>query len=165
MTVQTQGFTAHGLGASPAQQGPFGPGFSPPIGAEQLFGVPQQYGGQSPYGMQSPYGYQQWPQANSPYGPQTASGGAQQVIQQLAHLIATAQQVIVPQAVGLAVQQVCQQLPQLIAQLAMQQFPGQQPSGQQFAGQPAGPWGQQSWAPQPMASVFGQAGRPYSFLS
>ena len=80
-----------------------------------------------------------------------------------------------PQAVGLAVQQVCQQLPQLIAQLTVQQFPaqqpagqqfpGQQPAGQQFAGQPMGPWGQQSWAHPPMASTFGQAGRPYSFLS
>lgn len=164
MTVQTQGFTAQGLGASPAQQGVFGPGF-PPISAEQLSGVPQQYGAQSQYGTQSPYGYQQWPQIQSPYGGQTPSGGTQQVIQQLAQLIATAQQIIVPQAAGLAVQQVCQQLPQLIAQLAVQQFPGQQPSGQQFAGQPIGPWGQQSWAHLPMASMFGQAGRPYPFLS
>lgn len=161
MTVQTQGFTAPGLGASPAQQGLFGP----PIGTEQLFGVPQQHGAQSPYGTQSPYGYQQWPQIQSPYGAQAPSGGAQQAIQQLAQLIATAQQVIVPQAAGLAVQQVCQQLPQLIAQLAVQQFPGQQPAAQQFAGQPAGPPGQQSWAQPPMAGMFGQAGRPYSFLS
>jgi hypothetical protein len=160
MTVQTQGFTAQGLGASPAQQGLFGPGFPPPIGAEQLFGVPQQYGAHSPYGTQSPYGYQQWPQNQSPYGAQTPSGGAQQVIQQLAQLLATAQLIIVPQAAGLAVQQVCQQLPQLIAQLATQQFTGQQPAGQQFAGQPTWPWGQQ-----PMASMFGQAGRPYPFLS
>jgi hypothetical protein len=165
MTVQTQGFTAQGLGASPAQQGLFGAGFSPPIGAEQLFGVPQQSGAQPPYSTQSPYGYQQWPQTQPPHGAQTASIGAQQVIQQLAQLIATAQQIIVPQAVGLAVQQVSQQLPQLVAQLATQQFTGQQPAGQQFAGQAMGPWGQQPWAQQPMVGTFGQPGRPYSFLS
>ena len=160
MTVQTQGFTAQGLGASPALQGLFGYGFPPPIGGEQVFGVPEQYGGQAPYGTQSPYGYQQWPQTQSPFGAQLPSGGAQQVIQQLAQLLATAQQIIVPQAAGLAVQQVCQQLPQLIAQLAAQQFAGQQP-----AGQAVWPGGQQSWAPRPMASMFGQAGRPYPGLS
>lgn len=164
MTVQTQGFTAQGMGASPAQQGLWGPGFPPPIGAEQVFGVPQQYGGQPPYGTQSPYSYQQGPQTQLPYGTQIPAGGTQQLIQQLAQIIATAQQIIVPQAAGLAVQQVCQQLPQLIAQLAAQQFTGQQP-WQQFAGQPMGLWGQQPSAQPPTAGVFGQAGRPYSFLS
>jgi hypothetical protein len=156
MTVQTQGFTTQG--ASPGQQSPFSPGFPTPPGAEQLFGVQQPYSVQSPYGQPSPYGYQQWPQTQPPYGAQAPSG-AQQIIQQLAQILATAQQIIVPQAAGLAVQQVCQQLPQLIAQLAMQQSTGQQPGAQQFTGQPAWPWAQ------PMGTMPGQAGRPLSFLS
>lgn len=157
MTVQTQGFTAQG--AFPGQQGLFGPGFPTPPGTEQLFGGQQPYSAPSPYGQPSPYGHQQWPQNQASYGSQAPSGGVQQIIAQLAQLIATAQQVIVPQAVGLAVQQVCQQLPQLIAQLAMQQPTGQQHAGQQFPAQPAWPWAQ------PMGTMPGQAGQPYSLLS
>jgi hypothetical protein len=143
MTATTQGLAGPGLATGiPAQQGTFGPGFGfvspgfpPPIGAEQAFGLP------SPYGIQAQPGYQQPLPGAVPY---------LQAVQQLAaQVVPIAQQAILPQVIAVAMQQVHQQLPQLIAQL----------SGP-MAG--AGQWPYQLGWQAPAMGLFGQA-RPYAY--
>jgi hypothetical protein len=168
MTASTQGLTAQGLAGSgiPSQQGSFSPGFPPPIGAEQYFGIPYQpsfqpyWSPQATYGMQPPYGQQPGPVQN-PYGVQTPSWfqqfppqQVQQLIQQLVgQILPIAQQMILPQVIAQAVPLVQQHTLQLISQLAVPQLTGQQPfSAQQW---------QPFWTPQ----APGVATRPYSLLS
>jgi hypothetical protein len=175
MTASTQGLTAQGLAGSgiPSQQGPFSPGFPPPIGAEQYFGTPYPYGFQpyawpqatygmqpysppspvqipygNPYGNQTPFGFQQ------PATGQVAPQQVQQLIQQLVgQVLPIAQQMILPQVIAQAVQLVQQQAQQLITQLAAPQLMGQQPFS-------AVAW-QPFWTPQ----APGLGARPYSLFS
>jgi hypothetical protein len=173
MTASTQGLTAQGLPGSgmPSQPGSFSPGFPPPIGAEQYFGIPYQpsfqpYGGpQATYGMQAPHG-QPGSLVQSPYGSQALLGfqqpnagqvspqQVQQLIQQLVgQILPIAQQVILPQVIAQAVQMIQQHAQQLITQLAVPQLTGQQP----FSAPPWLPF----WSPQ----APGVATWPYSLLS
>lgn len=178
MTTQTQGFTAQGLSAYPGQEGMTGNGFPAPIGTEQFFGAVQGYGNQVPYGFQHP-GNQFQHSSNQHW-----QHAQWQAAQQVAQIVAVAQQIIVPQAAALAVQQAYQQLPQVVAQLTTHinggnlagRYGAQQDFGQQIPGyfsgqqgtQPWGqqPWGNQPWAQQPMmAGTPGQPGRTYPFPS
>jgi hypothetical protein len=143
MTATTQGMAGPGLATGiPAQQGTFGPGFGfvssgfpPPIGAEQVFGLP------SPYGIQAQPGYQQ---------PQPGIAQYLQAAQQIAAQVAPiAQQAILPQVIAVAMQQVQQQLPQLIAQLSWPMTGG-------------GQWPYQLGWQVPAMGLFGQA-RPYAY--
>lgn len=147
MTATTQGLAGPGLATGiPAQQGTFGPGFGfaspgfpPPIGAEQVFGL------SSPYGIQAQPGYQQQQPGAVPY---------LQAVQQLAaQVVPIAQQAILPQVIAVAMQQVHQQvhqqLPQLIAQLS---WP--------MTG--AGQWQHQLGGQSSAMGLFGQA-RPYAY--
>lgn len=156
MTATTQGLAGQGLATGiPAPQGTFGPGFGsvgpgfpPPIGAEQFFGVPSPYGAQAyqqqtPYGTQAQPGYQQQPAGSLP---------SLQAVQQVAAQIAPiAQQAILPQVIAVAMQQVHQQLLQLVAQL-----------GWPAAVQQLGQWPHQASSQQPGMGLFGQL-RPYAY--
>jgi hypothetical protein len=164
MTASTQGLTVQGLAGSgtPSQPGSVSPGFPPPFGAEQYFGVPYQHGfqpygwPQAAYGIQAPYGQPQGPVQN-PYGNQGQFGfqqpnagqfppqQVQQLIQLVGQILPIAQQMILPQVIAQAVQLVQQQAQQLIMQLAVPQLTGTQPF----------------WTPQ-MPDL---AARPYSFFS
>jgi hypothetical protein len=176
MTASTQGLTAQGLAGSgiPSQPGSFSPGFPPPVGAEQYFGIPYQpsfqipyqpsfqpygwpqatYGMQSAYGqpsglVQSPYGMFQQPNAG-----QVSPQQVQQLIQQLVgQILPIAQQMILPQVIAQAVQMVQQHAQQLITQLAVPQLTGQQP------------FSAPQWQPFWTSQAPGVATRPYSPLS
>jgi hypothetical protein len=173
MTASTQGLTAQGLAGPgiPSQPGSLSPGFPPPIGAEQYFGIPYQpgfqpygwpqatYGMPPPYGqpgslVQSPYGSQALSAFQQPNAGQVSPQQVQQLIQQLVgQILPIAQQMILPQVIAQAVQMVQQHAQQLITQLAVPQLTGQQPF--------SAPQWQPFWSPQ----APGLASRPYSLLS
>jgi hypothetical protein len=144
----------------PGQQSSFGPGFPPPIGAEQIFGfapsLPQMsypspvaltpaqlyQAGTAPYF--APWsGTVPWHQAGTPFG---HSPVIQQVAAQIAPMV---QQTLLPYVIGAAWQQVQQQVPQVVAQL-VGPYPGLA--------------SQQHLTPMAGAGIFGQISRPYSPL-
>ena len=162
MTTATHPLTGQPTATSMSgPQGAYVPGFPPPIGAEQIFGlvppltplalpsaaVPnatQQYGTQ--------YGTVPWQQAITPFAfspvvqQATTPFAFSPVVQQVAAQIAPiAQQTLLPYVIGAAWQQVQHQLPQIVAQIVAQ---------------PMLPWQQHLT---PMGSgIFGQFSRPYS---
>jgi len=155
MTTATHPLTGQPTATSMSgPQGTFGPGFPPPIGAEQIFGLvpalaPVPYPSTAVPNTTQPYGMLPWQQAITPFA-------FSPVVQQVAAQIApVAQQTLLPYVIGAVSQQVQQHLPQIVAQ---------------FVAHPAQPW-QQYLPPQyltPMAGsgIFGQFSRAYpSYLS
>ena len=146
MTTATHPLTGQPTATSMSgPQGAFGPGFPPPIGAEQIFGLvppltPMPYPSTAIPNATQPYATAPWQQAIAPYA---LSPVVQQVAAQIAPVV---QQTLLPHVIGAACQQVQQYLPQIVAQVVAQ---------------PVLPW-QQYLTPMAGPGIFGQFSRPYS---